>query len=74
MKKKDIENIENVLMKYFDEHQPQVITSDNESGWKSRIIQKSMTENEVVHNVVESGDHKALGVIDRAVQTIKKAI
>lgn len=74
IKKKDVENIEDVLMKYFDDHHPQAIISDNESGWKSKIIQKLLTENEVTHDMVEPGDHKALGVIDRAVQTIKNAI
>lgn len=74
MKKKDIENIEDVLMEYFNEHHPEVITSDNESGFKSKIIQKLMTENEVHHSMVDVGDHKALGVIDRSVQTIKNAI
>lgn len=74
MKKKDVENIEDDLMKYFDDHHPEAIISDNESGWKSKIVQKLMTENEVTHDMVEPGDHKALGVIDRAVQTIKNAI
>lgn len=74
MKKKDIENIEDVLMEYFDEHHPDVVTSDNESAFKSRIVQKLMLENEVHHSMVDVGDHKALGVIDRAVQTIKNSI
>ena len=74
IKKKDIENVEDVLMEYFDEHHPEVVTSDNESAFKSKIIQKLMLENEVHHSMVDVGDHKALGVIDRAVQTIKNAI
>jgi transposase InsO family protein len=74
LKKKDIESIEDALMEYFDEHHPDVVTSDNESAFKSKIIQKLMLEYDVQHSMVDVGDHKALGVIDRAVQTIKNAI
>ena len=74
MKSKNETNILAVLNKFFDDHHPDIIMSDNESGFKSKSVQKLMDDNHVINDMVEPQDHKALGVIDRAVQTIKNAI
>lgn len=74
LKNKTQDNILEVLNKFFDEHKPEIIMSDNESGFKSRAVQKLMEENETDNIMVEPNDHKALGVIDRAIQNIKNTI
>lgn len=74
MKNKTEENILAVLNKFFDEHQPDIIMSDNESGFKAKSVQKLMDKQQTDNIMVEPNDHKALGVIDRAIQTIKNAI
>ena len=74
MKKKNEQSIYDVLTKFFDSYHPYILISDNESGFRSKIIQRLMDEERVDHQMVDSGDHKALGVIDRAVQTIKNAV
>lgn len=74
MPNKDEKSILTVLNKFFADHHPDIITSDNESGFKSKSVQKLMDENKTINDMVEPQDHKALGVIDRAVQTIKNAI
>ena len=71
---KDEKSILTVLNKFFADHHPDIITSDNESGFKSKSVQKLMDDNKVINDMVEPQDHKALGVIDRAVQTIKNVI
>jgi hypothetical protein len=74
LKKKTEGSIHVVLEKFFKTYHPEIIISDNESGFKSRIVQHLMDDNSVDHQMVEPGDHRALGVIDRAVQTIKNAL
>ena len=74
MKNKTEDNITQVLNEFFTKHHPELIISDNESGFKSKKTQDIMEEKEVIHDMVDIGDHKALGVIDRAVQTIKNSI
>jgi hypothetical protein len=74
MKNKNEGSINDVLKQYLGKYQPDLIVSDNESGFKSRIVQKLMEAHQVAHDMVEPQDHKALGVVDRAVQTIKNAI
>ena len=74
MKNKTEGNIEDILTQFFEKHKPDVIISDNESGFKSKIVQKLMDKNEVYHSMVEPQDHKALGVVDRCVQSVKNAI
>ena len=74
MKNKTEGNIEDILKQFFAKHKPEVVISDNESGFKSKVVQKLMDKNEVYHSMVQPQDHKALGVIDRCVQTVKNAI
>ncbi|NBO73011.1 transposase, partial [bacterium] len=74
MKNKTEENILAVLNKFFDDHQPDIIMSDNESGFKAKSVQRLMDKEQTDNILVEPNDHKALGVIDRAIQTLKNAI
>lgn len=74
MKNKTENSIETTLNTFFKTHKPDVIVSDNETGFTSKLIEKIMNKNNVYHDTVEPQDHKALGVIDRAVQSIKNAI
>jgi hypothetical protein len=74
MKDKSEPSIIKGLEQFFEEHDPDVITTDNESGFKSRETSKLMKEHEVVHQMVDVNDHKPLGIIDRAVKTVKMAI
>jgi len=62
------------LEEFFEDHDPDVILTDRESGFKSRETSKLMKEHEVVHQMVDVNDHKPLGIIDRAVKTVKNAI
>ena len=74
MKNKTEKSIGDALEMFFKSHHPDVITSDNESGIAGRAIQKLMERNNVVSDMVDVADHKALGLIDRAVQTLKNQI
>ena len=74
MKKKTETNIEEILKQFFTKHKPEVVISDNEAGFKSKVVQKLMDKNEIYHSMVEPQDHKALAVVDRCVQTVKNAI
>jgi hypothetical protein len=72
--RKDIASVDGALTQFIAKYHPEIVMSDNESAFKSKIIQELMKENDVEHTMVDVGDHKALGVIDRAVKTIKDAI
>ena len=74
MKDKTETSVLNALNQFFKSHHPDIIMSDNESGFKAKKVQELMNKNHTDSNVVEPNDHKALGVIDRAVQTIKNTI
>lgn len=74
MKNKTEDSIEKILELFFKTHKPNVIITDNEAGFTSKLVQKLMDKNQVYHDTVEIQDHKALGIIDRAVQNIKNAI
>ena len=71
---KNKESLFKALTQFFDKHHPDIITSDNEPGLKSELIKKLMEKNETINHMVEPNDHKALGVVDRAIQTIKNVI
>lgn len=72
--KKDVASVDAALSQFITSYHPEIVMSDNEASFKSRIVQELMKENDVEHTMVDVGDHKALGVIDRAVKTIKEAI
>jgi len=72
--KKDVASVDATLSQFITSYHPEIVMSDNEASFKSRIVQELMKENDVEHTMVDVGDHKALGVIDRAVKTIKEAI
>ena len=74
MKNKTEKNVLDVLSLFLKVHHPDIITSDNESAFASDAVQKLMEKHQVVSDMVEPQDHKALGIVDRAVQTIKNAI
>lgn len=75
IKNKTISEIENQLEKHFSSiNKPSYITSDSEPAFLSKQIQELLNNNNIYHNVVDKGNHKALGVIDRAILTIKQAI
>ena len=71
---KNKESIFKALTQFFEKHHPEIITSDNDTGFKSEIIKKLMEKNETINHMVEPNDHKALGIVDRAIQTIKNVI
>ena len=74
MKKKTADDIDEVLREFLKKHVPETLTTDNESGFMDKKTQKILDEKSINHNTAEIGDHKALGVIDRAVKTIKMSI
>ena len=74
MKNKSEENILQMLRQFLDKHTPDLIISDNESGFKAKEVQKLLEDNEIIHDMVEPGDHNALGVVDRGIQTLKNTI
>ena len=71
---KNTESIFKALTQFFEKHHPEIITSDNDTGFKSDMIRKLMEKNETINHMVEPNDHKALGIVDRAIQTIKNVI
>lgn len=71
---KNKESIFKALTQFFEKHHPEIITSDNDTGFKSDMIKKLMEKNETINHMVEPNDHKALGIVDRAIQTIKNVI
>ncbi len=71
---KNKESIFKALTQFFEKHHPEIITSDNDTGFKSDLIRKLMEKNETINHMVEPNDHKALGIVDRAIQTIKNVI
>ena len=74
MKKKTADDIDEVLREFLKKHVPETLTTDNESGFMDKKTQKILDEKNINHNTAEIGDHKVLGVIDRAVKTIKMNI
>ena len=74
IQRKDVSSVEGALSLYIKKYHPWILMSDNESAFRSQIVQELMKEEHVEHTMVDVGDHKALGVIDRAVKTIKDAI
>jgi transposase InsO family protein len=74
MPRKDVASVDATLSQFITKYHPDIVMSDNETSFKSKIVQELMKENDVEHTMVDAGDHKALGVIDRAVKTIKDSI
>ena len=77
MKKKDKENIMNVMTKYLDKYNKDEkiknIVSDNEAGFTSKDFQRLMNEQNIEHQTVEK-QHTALGIVDRCIGTIKRKL
>ena len=71
---KNKESILTALTQFFEKHHPEIIISDNDTGFKADVIKKLFEKHEAENYMVEPNDHKALGVIDRGIQTIKNAI
>jgi len=74
LKNKNKDSILDALTIFFKTHHPEVIISDNDTGFNSGLIKKLFDKHESENYMVEPNDHKALGIIDRAVQTIKNII
>lgn len=74
LKNKDKDSILGALTDFFKKHQPEIIISDNDTGFNASVIQKLFDKHDSKNFMVEPNDHKALGMIDRAIQTIKNVI
>lgn len=74
LKNKNTESVEAVLKKFLDKNKPNIIVSDNESAFMSGKIQKLLESYQIKHITADPGDHKVLGVVDRACRTIKVMI
>ena len=74
LKNKNKDSILDALTKFFRTHHPEIIISDNDTGFNSHLIKKLFDTHESENYMVEPNDHKALGIIDRAIQTIKNVI
>jgi hypothetical protein len=62
------------LTQFFKKYHPETIISDNDTGFNSSVVKKLFEANDSVNYMVEPNDHKALGIIDRSIQTIKNVI
>jgi hypothetical protein len=85
MNKKALKNTTAALKRFFDESDVgkyktgfRVIISDSDSAFlggkdstEERIFQKVLDDHDCIHDTVPSGDHKALGIIDRWARTLK---
>lgn len=75
IKDKTITPVKDALEKYLETYpKPSAITSDNEPSFTSHSVQKLFKDNDITHNTVDVGNHSALGVVDRAIQTIKNTL
>ena len=74
LKSKNIEDIKEPLENFLSKYNVFNIISDNESGFKSSDIQELLSDYGCEHQMVEVGNHNALGVIDRSISTIKQKI
>ena len=74
LKDKSKESIVKALTQFFKKYHPETIISDNDTGFNSSVVKKLFDEHNSVNYMVEPNDHKALGIIDRSIQTIKNVI
>jgi len=74
LKNKNKDSILDALTDFFKKHHPEIIISDNDTGFNSNLIKKLFDKHDSKNFMVEPNDHKALGMIDRAIQTIKNVI
>ena len=74
LKNKTKDSILSALTDFFERHQPEIIISDNDPSFNSYLIKKLFNKHDSKNFMVEPNDHKALGLIDRAIQTIKNVI
>jgi vacuolar-type H+-ATPase catalytic subunit A/Vma1 len=75
MKSKTTGDVYDALKLFLNEHTNiGSITSDNESAFKSSDVQELLRENNIQQIMVDVGEHKSLGVIDRSIRTIKEKI
>ena len=49
---------------------PKNITSDSGSEFKG-VFGKYLSQNDINHRVVEIGDHRTMGIVDRVIRTIR---
>ena len=76
MKLKDNSDVYKALKELFKQADatPYIITSDSDTTFKSKEIQKLFSQNKIVHNTVPIGDHHSLGIIDRFARTLKTVL
>lgn len=75
LKKKAITNVVEAMKEFFkNEFVPETIVSDSDRSFTGKAFQDLMRKHNIVHRTVAIGDHNALGVIDRFIQTLKKKI
>jgi hypothetical protein len=75
LRNKTITEIYKAIKSFLNSHHNvHMITSDNEPAFMSKKIQDLLEAEQISHRAVDVGNHRALGAIDRAVLTIKRAI
>ena len=75
LKSREKVEVETAFKEYIKETQPpETITSDNEGAFTSQSMDKIYDKYGIFHHAVDVGNHKALGVLDSAVKTLKGAI
>jgi len=75
LKKKAMNYVVEAMEEFFtNEFVPETIVSDSDASFSGKAFQDLMRKYKIVHRTVTIGDHKALGVIDRFIKTLKKKI
>ncbi len=70
LKNKDKDSILGALTDFFKKHQPEIIINDNDTGFNASVIQKLFEKHDSKSFMVEPNDHRALGMIDRAISSL----
>ena len=68
---KSSSDVKQTLTKFIDEFHPKKLTSDEESAFTSKEIVKFCTGHKVQLFIVTDKNHSTLGVIDRAIRTLR---
>lgn len=71
IKGKTIGYIKPVLETFVQEVKPVTISSDNESTFMSASVQQLFASANIEHRAYRPDDHRAMGILDRAVRTLK---
>lgn len=75
MKNKSMASTVRAMKEFIEtEYVPTVIMSDNDSSFKGKTFQALMNKHNIFHQTNDVGNHNALGVVDRFIQTLKKKL